>query len=160
MENTNHMDFWKALGAIPTPLPWSEVFISLQQGLVDAQENATDTCASNNLNEVQKYLILTHHILYCNQFIISKASYDKLDPAYQAALQQAVDEAAKEIEAQLVQINADNTKKLTDAGMELVEFEPSFIDEVLAKAQGVYDSIGAQIGADLVKLLQDSLAAA
>lgn len=158
MENANHMAFWKALGANPTPLPWSEVYVSLQQGLIEAQENATDTCAGNNLNEVQKHLILTHHILYCNQFIISKTAYDKLDPAYQAALQQAVDEAAAVIEAQLVQINADNTKKLQDGGMTVIELEPSFIDEVLAKAAGVYDTIGQAIGADLVKLLQDELA--
>ncbi|MDD4437853.1 MAG: TRAP transporter substrate-binding protein DctP, partial [Tissierellia bacterium] len=69
MENKNHMAFWQAMGAAPTPLPWPEVYISLQQGLVDAQENATDTCVGANLQEVQDYLIMTHHILYCNQFL-------------------------------------------------------------------------------------------
>ncbi len=157
MENANHMAFWQALGATPTPLPWSEVYVSLQQGLIEAQENATDTCAGNNLNEVQKYLIMTHHILYCNQFLIGAASFDKLDPAYQTALRQAVDEAAAEIEASLAKIDADNTKLLQDRGMTVIELEPAFIDEVVESAKGVYDEIGAVVGADLVKLLQDEL---
>ena len=65
MENKNHMNFWTAIGAAPTPLAWGELYISLQQGIVDAQENAADTCANANFNEVQNYLACTNHILYC-----------------------------------------------------------------------------------------------
>ena len=157
MENKNHMAFWQAMGAAPTPLPWPEVYISLQQGLVDAQENATDTCVGANLQEVQDYLIMTHHILYCNQFLINAGKFDSLDPLYQEALQQAVDEAAVEIEAKLAQINLDNKQILIDGGMELVEFDASFIDQVLDKAKGVYDSIGAAIGQDYVDSLLNAL---
>ncbi len=157
MENPNHMAFWKALGASPTPLPWPEVYVSLQQGLVDAQENATDTNVGANFQEVQDYLIMTHHILYCNQFLINAEKFDSLDPMYQEALQKAVDEAAVEIEADLAKINDDNRQKLVDGGMELIEFEPSFIDEVLAKAEGVYKSIGEAIGQEYVDALLKAL---
>jgi tripartite ATP-independent transporter DctP family solute receptor len=157
MENQNHMAFWKALGAAPTPLPWPEVYVSLQQGLVDAQENATDTCVGANLQEVQDYLIMTHHILYCNQFLINATKFDSLDPLYQAALQQAIKEAAVEIEAQLTTIDKDNKQKLLDGGMELIEFDDSFIDQVLDKAKGVYSSIGEAIGQEYVDALLDSL---
>jgi tripartite ATP-independent transporter DctP family solute receptor len=157
MENQNHMAFWKALGAAPTPLPWPEVYVSLQQGLVHAQENATDTCVGANLNEVQDYLIMTHHILYCNQFLINASKFDSLDPLYQEALQQAVKEAAVEIEAQLVTIDKENKQKLLDSGMELIEFEASFIDEVLDKVQSVYTSIGGDIGQEYVDALLDAL---
>ena len=157
MENQNHMAFWQSLGAAPTPLPWPEVYVSLQQGLVDAQENATDTCVGANLQEVQDYLIMTHHILYCNQFLINAEKFESLDPLYQAALQQAVDEAAVEIEAKLTTIDKDNRQKLIDGGMELVEFEASFVDQVLDKAKGVYESIGKAIGQDYVDSLLDAL---
>ena len=157
MENQYHMAFWEELGASPTPLPWPEVYVSLQQGLVDAQENATDTCVGANLHEVQDYLIMTHHILYCNQFLINASKFDSLDPLYQAALQQAVDEAAVEIEAALVAINDENREKLVEGGMELVEFEDSFIDQVLEEAQEVYDAIGEDIGQDYVDSLLDAL---
>ena len=92
------MAFWQGVGASPTPLPWPNIYF-LQQGLVDAQENATDTCVGANLHEVQDYLIMTLHILYCNQFLINASKFDSLDPMYQAALQQAVDEAAVEIDS-------------------------------------------------------------
>jgi tripartite ATP-independent transporter DctP family solute receptor len=157
MENKNHMAFWQAMGAAPTPLPWPEVYISLQQGLVDAQENATDTCVGANLQEVQDYLILTHHILYCNQFLINASKFDNLDPLYQEALQQAIDEAAVEIEAQLTEIDITNRQILVDGGMELVEFDASFIDQVLEKAKGVYESIGKAIGQDYVDSLLNAL---
>ena len=157
MENTNHMAFWKALGAAPTPLPWPEVYVSLQQGLVHGQENATDTCVGANLQEVQKYLIMTHHILYCNQFLINNSKFEGLDPLYQGVLEKAIKEAATDIEAKLVTIDKDNRDKLVAGGMELVEFEASFIDEVLDKAKGVYESIGKDIGQDYVDALLDAL---
>ncbi|SHI57649.1 TRAP transporter substrate-binding protein [Lutispora thermophila] len=157
MENQNHMAFWKALGAAPTPLPWSEVYVSLQQGLVDAQENATDTSAGANLQEVQKYLVLTHHILYCNQFLINNSKYESLDPLYQAALQQAVNEAAVEIEAKLATIDTENRQKLANGGIEVIELDNAFIDQMLEKAQGVYDSIGKAIGQEYVDTLQNAL---
>ncbi|MCR3956650.1 MAG: TRAP transporter substrate-binding protein [Gudongella sp.] len=157
MENQNHMEFWRGLGASPTPLPWPEVYVSLQQGLVDAQENATDTNVGANFQEVQDYLIMTHHILYVNQFLINAEKYDSLDPLYQDALMQAVKEAAVEIEAQLTDINEENKNILVEGGMELVEFEPSFIDEVLEKSQPVYDKIANDIGQDYVDALLEAL---
>ena len=160
MENANHMAFWSVMGASPTPLPWSEVYISLQQGLIEAQENATDTCWGNKLHDVQKYLILTRHILYCNQFLVNSGKFDSLDPVYQTAFKEAVNKAAEVIEAQLTEIDATSRNNLVNGGMELIEFEASFVDEVLQKAASVYESIGKQIGEDLIKSLQDELTAA
>ena len=71
MENKNHMDFWTAIGAEPTPLAWAELYISLQNGTVNAQENAADTCVGAHFEEVQNYLACTNHILYCNQICIN-----------------------------------------------------------------------------------------
>jgi len=76
---------------------------------------------------------------------------------YQEALQQAIDEAAVEIEAQLTEIDVTNRQTLVDGGMELVEFDTSFIDQVLEKAKGVYESIGNDIGQDYVDSLLNAL---
>ncbi len=157
MENQNHMAFWRGLGASPTPLPWPEVYVSLQQGLVQAQENATDTNVGANFQEVQDYLIMTHHILYVNQFLINAEKMDSLDPLYQEALVQAVKEAAAEIESELANINEENKNILVDGGMELVEFDAAFIDEVLEISQPVYDSIAEDIGQDYVDSLLEAL---
>lgn len=132
MSNNNHMAFWTAIGAEPTPLAWAEVYFALQSGTIDAEENAADTVVGANLNEVQSVLACTNHILYANQIAISKEAYDELDPAYQAALNQAVTEALEEMRGQLADIDAENKQILADSGMTIIEYEASFFDEILA----------------------------
>lgn len=158
MNNSNHMAFWTAIGAEPTPLAWSEVYFALQSGTIDAQENAADTAVGANLNEVQKVLACTNHILYANQMTINKEAYDSLDPAYQAALNQAVTEALAELRPQLTDIDEQNKKTLVDKGMTLVEYDNAFYDEILAldSVKKLYSEIDTQIGG-LGTTLQDSL---
>lgn len=158
MNNSNHMAFWTAIGAEPTPLAWSEVYFALQSGTIDAEENAADTIVGANLNEVQNVLACTNHILYANQMSINKEAYDALDPAFQAALNQAVSEAMAELRPQLADIDANNKKALQDKGMKLIEYDNAFYDEILAldTVQKLYTDIDAQCGG-LGTTLQDSL---
>ncbi|MBE6910881.1 MAG: TRAP transporter substrate-binding protein [Ruminococcaceae bacterium] len=143
MENANHMAFWQAIGAQPTPLAWAEVYVSLQNKMIDAQENAADTCVGANFQEVQKYLACTNHILYCNQICINKEAYESLDPAYQAALDQAVADAIAYMRPQLGSIDTDNKQILKDGGMEIIEYDASFFDEILGldAVKAVYTKI-------------------
>lgn len=161
MENSNHMDFWTAIGAAPTPLAWAEVYFSLQSGAIDAQENAADTCVGANFQEVQKYLACTNHILYANQICISKEAYDALDPAYQAALEQAVSEALAEMAPRLTDIDAQNKQVLADGGMTIIEYDDAFYDAVLALdgVKVLYERLDEEIGG-LGTTLQEALAAA
>ena len=108
MENSNHMRFWEAIGAEPTPLAWAEVYISLQNNVIEAQENAADTCVGASFQEVQEYLACTNHILYCNQICTNADAFAELDPAYQAALEQAVADAIAYMRPELEQIDLDN----------------------------------------------------
>lgn len=148
MENSNHMAFWSAIGAEPTPLAWAEVYFALQSGAIDAQENAADTCVGANFQEVQKYLACTNHILYVNQIAINKDAFAELDPAYQAALEQAVSEALAEMRPQLTQIDKDNKAILEKGGMTIIEYDNTFFDEFL-NLQGVkdlYNKIDKEVG--------------
>lgn len=159
MENKNHMAFWTALGAAPTPLAWPEVYISLQNGTIAAQENAADTCASANFHEVQKYLNFTNHILYLNQIVMNNEKFESLDPAYQAALLEAVDMAIAEIRPELEKLDQDSKQKLEAGGMEMVEYEDSFYDEVLALdgVKQLYADIDTNVEG-LGTILQEELA--
>ena len=159
MENSNHMAFWTAIGAEPTPMAWAEVYFALQSGAIDAQENAADTCVGANFQEVQKYLACTNHILYANQICINKEAYEDLDPAYQAALDQAVAEALAEMAPQLAKIDTDNKQILKDGGMTIIEYAPEFYDEILALdgVQALYKQIDEAVGG-LGTTLQESLA--
>ena len=90
---------------------------------------------------------------------MSKQAWDELDPAYQAALNQAVNEAIAEMRPQLESIDQENKQKLVDGGMQLIEYSNDFYNEVLA-VQGVQD-LYTKIDGDvngLATTLQESLA--
>jgi tripartite ATP-independent transporter DctP family solute receptor len=159
MNSKYHLQFWRALGANPTPIAFTELYMSLQQGVVDAQENANDTNVSSQFFEVQKFLINTHHIIYLNQFLMNKRKFDSLAPAYQNAIRQAVAEATAKMAPQLQKINDDNKAIMIQKGMTSIEFQPSFIDEVVTKADEVYKSIRAEIGNPIVDALINELKA-
>ncbi|MCD8140853.1 MAG: TRAP transporter substrate-binding protein [Planctomycetaceae bacterium] len=160
MDAKFHLMFWQALGANPTPLAFTELYMSLQQGVVQAQENANDTNVNSQFFEVQKYLVNTHHILYLNQFLVNKATFESLDPAYQNAIRQAVAEATAVLAPQMGKINDDNKQITIDKGMISIEFAPEFIDEAIAKADNVYTGIRAEIGDEIVDALINELKAA
>lgn len=161
MENGNHKEFWKAIGAEPTPLAWPDVYISLQNHTIDAQENAADTCVGASFQEVQKYLACTNHILYCNQICINQEAYEALDPAYREALDQAVAEAIDYMRPQLAQIDADNKKILEDGGMTIIEYDEDFYDSILniAAVQKLYKDIDENQINGLGTKLVDALSA-
>ncbi|WP_426956924.1 TRAP transporter substrate-binding protein DctP [Muricoccus radiodurans] len=79
MENQVHMRAFTTLGALPTPMAFSELVPALQQGTVDGQENPIPVIVANNLNQVQRYLTLTGHvyspgILICNPDVVARMS--------------------------------------------------------------------------------------
>ena len=161
MENANHMAFWTAIGAEPTPLTFAEVYFALQNGTVDGQENATDTSIGANLQEVQKYLCRTNHVLYVNCVMMSKECWDSLDPLYQDAIEQAVEQANEQIRPQIAQLDEDSTKVMTDTGMEVIEYDDSFFEEVAnnENVKKLNEDIDEQTGG-LLTVMQDELAAA
>lgn len=165
MENSNHMNFWSAIGANPTPLAFSELYFSLSSGAIDAQENAADTCVGINLQEVQKYLVCTNHILYANQIAISKASYDALPGEYRQALEQAVAEALAEMRPQLAKLDTDNKQFMVDYGMTMIEYDGAFFSEILAldTVQQLYQKIDGDVnglGTTLQQALETAAASA
>ena len=155
MENKNHMAFWTALGAEPTPLAWAEVFQALQTGMLDAHENAADTCVGANMQDVQDYLCCTNHILYANQILINKDVYEGLPEAYQAALNQAVAEALAEMNPQLAQIDIDNKAILEQGGMTIITYPADFYDSILNLdgVKALYTDIDGQVNGLATKLV-------
>lgn len=72
MENPNHIAYWQALGANPTPADFSELYMSLEQGTLDAQENPYDLIVANKLYEPQAYVIETNHLLHTLNMVAAR----------------------------------------------------------------------------------------
>jgi tripartite ATP-independent transporter DctP family solute receptor len=89
------VDIMQSLGADTQQIKFAELYVALQQGVVDGQENPLANIASAKLYEVQKYLSLTGHKYEVNPFVMSKRSWDKLSPADQKIFQEAAAEATQ-----------------------------------------------------------------
>jgi tripartite ATP-independent transporter DctP family solute receptor len=124
------VDIVQALGADAQQIKFAELYVALQQGVVDGQENPLANIASAKLYEVQKYLSLTGHKYEVNPFVISKRTWDKLTPADQKVLHEAAAEAttlqrklskeadeklAADLKAKGVQIDTVDRKAFVDA---------------------------------------------
>ena len=84
----------RACGANPTPIAFAEVYLALQNGTVDAQENPLPTIEAKKFYEVQKHIILTGHIADALLTVVSGATMSKLSPAEQKLLLDLTQEAA------------------------------------------------------------------
>jgi C4-dicarboxylate-binding protein DctP len=116
-----YVDTLNAMGATATPMAFSEVFLALQQGVIDAQENPLATIATNKFNEVQKYLNQTEHITGGNCFYASQKSLAKLPQEYQDAIIEAGKEAALYTNEKAFEAEDHYKVLLQEQGMILVD---------------------------------------
>src|SRR5687767_16015317 len=87
------VDIMKALGAEAQQIKFAELYVALQQGVVDGQENPVMNIHASKLYEVQKHLALTSHQFQITPFLMSKRSWDRLSDADKKAVQEAASEA-------------------------------------------------------------------
>ena len=137
--NPLHLDVFRALGANPVPLNFSELFTALQQGVVDGQENPLNNIYASKFNEVQKYVTLDGHVYDTNIFLVGTQFYNGLTPEQQ----QLVQEGTKLV----LSVMRDGLKKGDDAaleafkkgGMEITEVTPAFRQQLMDATRPVVD---------------------
>jgi len=84
-----HMEIIKSLGGSPTPVAWSEVYTSLQTGVVDGQMNPVSIINMAKFYEVQKYATLTNHIYSPYVWVMNPRFYNGLSAAHKAIIDDA-----------------------------------------------------------------------
>jgi tripartite ATP-independent transporter DctP family solute receptor len=95
--------FPRAVGANPTPIAFAEVYLALQNGTVDAQENPLPTIDAKKFYEVQKFIVLTGHITDALLTIVAGGTWSKLSPADQKVFDEVLKEAAKRASNEIVE---------------------------------------------------------
>jgi tripartite ATP-independent transporter DctP family solute receptor len=86
---------WSALGALPNPMPWSEIYSAVQQGVVNAFESTISGYTSSKLYEVAPYHSKTEHLYMATHITVSQTSYDKLPAQYRKVIDEVAVETAK-----------------------------------------------------------------
>ncbi|MGL1834918.1 TRAP transporter substrate-binding protein [Rhodocyclaceae bacterium SMB388] len=143
------LEIFTALGANPGPLAFSELYIALQQGVFDGQENPLMNIYSSKLYEVQKYISLTGHKYETTPLIASKRIWDQLSKDDQQAILEAAVEAGAMNRQMSLASDVELREKLTAAGVEINEVDQTAFIE---KTKPVYEKWGKQFPS-LVELI-------
>jgi len=130
---------WSALGAKPTPMAFSQVFTSLQQGTIEAQENPFAMINNAGFAEVQQYLNLTGHVISWVYPVVGEKQFQALPPD----IQHLFLEASAEMQAYEHRLFLENEKEVQDElkakGMQFIEVDKKAFQEKCEKA--IYKSL-------------------
>lgn len=145
-------DAISAWGVAVTAMDPAELYMALQTGVVDGQENPPSSIYGWKLYEVQKYLILTGHMMGNMAVLINDKVWQKLTPDQQKALQEAA-LAAGDYQTNLtLKMDEDNVKKLQAAGMTVVQPQVEDFRKLSASIIPRYEK---EWGEGLFKRVQD-----
>lgn len=135
MENQVHMRAFSTLGALPTPMAFSELIPALQQGTVDGQENPISVIVANNINQVQKFMTLTNHVYSPAVMICNPAVINRLSAADRALFQEAARAAQKANRDRVSADDASGVEELRRRGMTVItQVDTSAFQTALAPA--------------------------
>lgn len=152
--NPAHITAFKEWGSNPTPMPFNEVYFSLKTGVIDGQENPVHHIYNNNLQEVQKYLSLTHHAYTAAPMSMNLDRFNSLDKEDQEILLKAAREGA-ELEKKLnVEENKVYLEKLKQQGMQ-VEENPD-VSSFQAGAKKAWDDYAKKFSDALIKKVTET----
>lgn len=140
-EDSMTLAIFNALGASPSPLAFSELYLALQQGTFDGQENPVSNIHANNFQDVQKYIAITNHKYECKNMIFSLTTWNKLPEEVQTLLTESAKTFGDEHRKAIVNSSDTMLAELEEAGMEVTNPDPAAFQVATAS---VYDDFYAE----------------
>jgi len=140
-ELTSFLEGWRALGASPTPVNFSEVYLALQQGVVDGCELDVNMFYTQKLYEVAKHLSLTYHQAEPGAMIMNERFFKSLTPQEQKAVLEAADEAGAVNDKLIRESEQSIFDKMKQAGVIFYEVDQNAFRE---KVKGLPASLEAK----------------
>lgn len=116
-----YLDTIRAMGANPTPMDWKEVYMGLQTGVIDGQENPPVVLFNAKLYEVQKYVMLTAHITQNQAIVINESFYQSLSPEFRKILTESAQEAGNFQNDLVLKSEKEYLDQLKEKGMTIVQ---------------------------------------
>ena len=120
-ENPIHLQVWRALGALPTPMAIPEVFTALQQGVVDGQENPIGAIINNKFGQVQKFLTLSNHAFTPVALVMSPKAYAMLTDDEKKIFGEAALKAMQLCKLEVAKVEKTGVDTLRQMGLQVVE---------------------------------------
>ena len=145
-ENPMILETMRAFGANPSPLPWPELYMALQQKAFDGQENPIPVIYVNKLYEVQKYLCITNHVYEPMPVVISEKFWQTLTVEQQTIIQDAIIECQEYNRNMVKKQTEEMLAKLKDEGM-IVSYPDiqKFREATVNVRQQFADKLGSEL---------------
>ena len=134
-------------------IPLPEVYLAIQQGTVDGQENPIDTIYVNKFYEVAPYITLTQHVYSPIPLTVSERTWQKLSPADREAVTKAAREAA---DWSRKTVRANDDSQLKDMAGKGAKISRPNIEPWRTVVKPVYEQAKAKYGADVDAMLADA----
>jgi TRAP-type C4-dicarboxylate transport system substrate-binding protein len=123
----------RACGANTAPIAFAEVYLALQNGTVEAQENPLTTIEAKKFYEVQKHIVLTGHIVDHLNTIISKGLWDKLSEEDRTIFTEVALEAAARASKQIQAREVELVQFFKDKGIDVTEVDQAEFKDAVMK---------------------------
>ncbi len=150
-ENDVFVAMARSWGSNPTPITFNELYLALQQNIVDGQENPLPTFSSAKFQEVQKYIILTGHIMTPMLIVINEKVWQKIAPADQEIVKASIAKNIKWQNDEIIKQEKDLIAKLQSQGVTVITPDVESFRQATLKAvppmfeskwgKGMWDSI-------------------
>ena len=135
------VDMMRTLGAAPTPMSLGEVYLSLQTGVIDGQENPLPTIAANKFMEVQRFINLTGHILVPLLPVVATQSWTAMPEADRELLRQAL-RAGAEVSDRLVRQGESSLRgEFEGRGVQFIDSDRAAFRRALAPLYERYEDV-------------------
>ncbi len=127
------LEVWKILGTNPTPVPFNELYMALQQGVVVAQENPFEMIQTASLYDVQKFVMNTQHVASHYMLLIADKQLKSLPADIQKAIKETAVKAGEYQDKLMMDGEQKILKDLESKGMKFVEMDPKPWKEMVLK---------------------------
>jgi tripartite ATP-independent transporter DctP family solute receptor len=158
MDSNILIEQFNAVGASAIALPFGELYTALQTGVVDGQENALDTIATMNYNEVQQYLVVSEHGANEDVALFNPAWWASLPEEYQTIIMEAFQEVRPLVEEIKEASQLQAREKLEQSGMDvrvITEEERTRLREMMyPQARDAYLAQAAEAGQAIVEVYE------
>jgi tripartite ATP-independent transporter DctP family solute receptor len=153
MQNPVHIQAFQSIGVQPTPMAFSELFTSLQQGVVDGQENPIPVILSSKFSQVQKHLSLTGHVYSPSLLLMSPRLWNSLSEADKTNFREAAKAGSA---AQRKKVNDDESAGVAQLRSEGMEVVTNVDGQAFRSAMTpVWSEFSKKYGAENIKRIQD-----
>lgn len=153
IENPLYVATWRAVAANPVPMAWPEVYTGLQQGTIDAVDTNPIGMRDAKLYEVAKNLAITHHIFTALVLMMNLDKWKALPPDLQKVVMEAAMAGQEANRKRAAVANEEAIEVMKQSGVKTTQPDLAGFREA---AQKVHNQFKAQVGPDLLKMVQGS----